>query len=198
MGRTLGILLAGGHGSRLALGLPKALVRVGGLTLLERALAVLGALCDEVVVTAAADLALPVAGSQHVADPPGCSGPLAGLVAGLEARPFERAIALGVDFPLMRAGMLRALADRLAGHPAVVPVPDGLPQPLAAAYAPRAVGPLAASLAAGERAALPAVERLRPLAVPDQELALLDGGLDCFLNLNRPEDLVRAEAMLRP
>ena len=37
MAETLGVLLAGGRGSRLAHGVPKALVRVGGLTLFERA-----------------------------------------------------------------------------------------------------------------------------------------------------------------
>jgi molybdopterin-guanine dinucleotide biosynthesis protein A len=197
MTATLGVLLAGGQGSRLTRGMPKALVRVGGLTLLERALAVLGAVCDEVVVAAPSRLALPSAGVGRVADPPGCEGPLGGLVAGLQARPYERAVALGVDFPLMRPGMLRALAGRLGSHPGVVPAPGGMLQPLAAVYAPRAAGRLAECLAAGERAVVPAATLLGPLVMQDEDLARLDGGLDCFFNLNTPEDRTRAEALLR-
>jgi len=196
MAETLGVLLAGGRGSRLAHGVPKALVRVGGLTLLERSLVVLRAVCDEVVVVAPAELGLPLAGTERVADPPGCEGPLGALVAGLQARPCERAIVLAVDFPLMRPGMLRELAGRLASHAGVLPAPGGMLQPLAAVYAPWTAGRLAERLAAGERAVVPAAALLGPLVVQDEELARLDGGLDCFLNLNQPEDRTRAEALL--
>jgi molybdenum cofactor guanylyltransferase len=197
MATTLGILLAGGQGARLALGQPKALTRVGGLTLLERSRAVLGAVCDEVVVTAPAVLALPVPEAERVADPEGSEGPLGGLVAGLQARAFQRAIVLGVDFPLMRPGMLAAMAEMLGGHAAVLPLVGGMPQPLAAVYAPRSAGRLAACLAAGERSVMPAIAQLRPLVVRDDVLAGLDGGLECFLNVNVPGDLERAEERLR-
>jgi molybdopterin-guanine dinucleotide biosynthesis protein A len=194
---TLGVLLAGGRGSRLAHGVPKALVRVGGLTLLERSLVVLRAVCDEVVVVAPAELALPLDGMERVADPPGCEGPLGGLVAGLQARPCERAIVLAVDFPLMRPGMLRELASRLASHAGVLPAPGGMLQPLAAVYAPWTAGRLAERLVAGEWAVVPAAALLGPRVVHDEELARLDGGLDCFLNLNGPEDRTHAEALLQ-
>jgi molybdopterin-guanine dinucleotide biosynthesis protein A len=191
--RVLGVLVAGGAGRRLDAAGGKALVRLGGVTLLERALATLDAVCDARVVAAPADLSLPLPAAQRVADVAGARGPLAGLVAGLAARPYERAIALGVDFPLMRPAALAALRDRLGSEMALVPAPEGVPQPLAAVYAPAAAGALAAALARGARALIPAVLDLDPRLLGDAELADLEGGLDNFFNLNTREDLAAAE-----
>jgi molybdopterin-guanine dinucleotide biosynthesis protein A len=193
---VLGVLVAGGQGRRLSRSTPKALVRLAGLTLLERAWAVLGAVCDERVVVAPAALALPVPGADRVTDAPGAEGPLAGLVAGLGARSFERAVVLGVDFPLMRPAALAALRDQLAGEVALLPAPGGIPQPLAAVYGPAASGVLARALARGERAPSVAVAALRPRLFDDAEIARLPGGLENFFNLNTPEDLAEAARRL--
>ncbi|MBI5710162.1 MAG: NTP transferase domain-containing protein [Candidatus Eisenbacteria bacterium] len=196
MAGTLGVLVAGGRGARLGLRLPKALARVGGRTLLERALETLGGACDEIVVAAPAGLRLPVPPGARADDVAGIEGPLSGLVAGLAARPFARALVLGVDFPLMPAALLRSLADRLGDRAAVVPAPGGIPQPLAAAYAPRAAAALAERLAAGERAVTVAVLALDPLLLGEAELARLEGGVESFLNFNTPGDGTRAESRL--
>jgi molybdopterin-guanine dinucleotide biosynthesis protein A len=196
--RTLGVIVAGGRGVRLGLGRPKAFAEVGGMTLLARAEEVLGALCDEIVIAAPASLALPPHRSARVADATGDAVPLAGLVAGLSARPFARAVALGVDFPRMRPEMLAALLARLGRRAAVIPAPDGVPQPLAAVYAPGAVASLSASLAGGERAVTAAALALDPLIVGEVELSRLEGGSACFFNLNTPDDLAEAERRVPP
>ena len=205
MAATLGVLVAGGAGSRLALGIPKALVRLGGVTLLERGIAILAPVCDEIVVSAPAALALPLSHTCRSArggcplhradDPAGTVGPLAGMVAGLSRVVFERAIVLGVDLPFMRSAALETLLGRLPGHQAVIPVAGGFPQPLAAAYAPAAGPILASRLAAGERSPTRALEALDVLMLEDTDLALLPGGLGSFFNLNTPDDL--AEAAVR-
>jgi molybdenum cofactor guanylyltransferase len=200
MARVLGIVLAGGAGRRLGRDAPKAMVVLEGRTLLARALATLRELCDEVIVSTSPGVALgPEAldGAACVMDAPGAQGPLAGLVAGLEARAFERAIALGVDFPLVRPRSLRFVLDQLGRHAAALPAPDGRAQPLAAAYAPSAVSPLGLALRGGAAALVPAVMALAPRVLGDDELRTLDGGLDLWLNVNRPSDLDRAARALR-
>ncbi len=192
MAGTLGILLAGGRGARLGLGSPKALAPFGETTLLDHALVTLRGACDEVVVSAPAELALPVPRATRADDPPDAAGPLAGLVAALRARPWSRALALGVDLPLVSARLLRALGALLEGHTAVVPVPRARTQPLAAWYAPAALEPLAAALGRGERALVPAVLALDPRLVADDELAALGAAPESFLNVNTPEDLASA------
>jgi molybdopterin-guanine dinucleotide biosynthesis protein A len=200
--RTLGVLLAGGAGRRLGAGVPKALARVGGRTLLERAARVLGGACDEVVVAAPRSLAPALAaalpGARLVVDLEDAVGPLAGLTAGLAAAPHREAIALGVDFPLMTTAALERLAERLRGDPgarAVVPAPGGVPQPLAAAYGLAARDALARALEAGERSVTRAVMTLDPVVLDDPALVEL-GGPEIWLNLNRPEDLAEAERRL--
>jgi len=196
MSGTLGILLAGGRGSRLGADRPKALVRLAGRTLLERALEALEACCDEAIVVAPAALELPVAPVRRVDDLRPGEGPLAALVAGMESRAWTQALALGVDLALVRPAALRALRSRLAGAPVAVPAPFGVAQPLAAWYATSAHAPLAAALARGERALAAAVMRLAPVRVGPEELAALEGGEEAFLNVNTPGDLARAEALL--
>jgi molybdenum cofactor guanylyltransferase len=204
---TLGVLVAGGAGMRLGLGVPKALVELGGRTLLERAIDVLGAASDDVVVCAPAAMSLPLpANVTRVDDPPEVAGPLGAMVAGLSAMPFDRAVVLGVDFPFLMAAMLRAIVARLDEATAafesmacgsreieaVIPAPGGIAQPLAAAYAPRARHVLAAKLAAGERAPSRAVSALVSLPIDDEGLSELPGGRDAFFNLNTPADLDEA------
>jgi molybdopterin-guanine dinucleotide biosynthesis protein A len=193
---TLGIVLAGGAGRRLGAGLPKALVTLSGRTLLERAVATLYETCDDVVVAAPAQLALPACPAPRAADPEGAAGPLSGLIGGWRAAPGWRAIVLGADFPLARAGALRALAARLAGEEAVIPAPGGRPQPLVAVYAPRALAALEASFAAGVRAVTVATAGLEAVRPDDAALAALEGGLDNFFNVNTPEDLAEAARRL--
>jgi molybdopterin-guanine dinucleotide biosynthesis protein A len=117
------------------------------------------------------------------------------MVAALGSRSFARAIVLGVDFPLLRPELLAALLASLPGRAAVVPSPGGVPQPLAAAYAPVAAGRLADRLRDGERGAVAAALALDPLLLGDRELDGL-GGAECLLNVNTAADLERAERVL--
>jgi molybdopterin-guanine dinucleotide biosynthesis protein A len=199
---TLGVLVAGGAGARLGAGVPKALARLGGGTLLARATGTLASACDEVVVVAPAALDLPRdPRARRVDDAAGASGPLAGMVAGLAAASWDRAFVLGVDFPFLTATTVKALLERLdrarredPSADAVIPAPGGIAQPLAAAYAPRARDLLAARLAAGERAPGRALGALVTLALDDTALAAVPGGADAFFNLNTPADLAAARA----
>jgi molybdopterin-guanine dinucleotide biosynthesis protein A len=188
----LGIVLAGGRGGRLNLGIPKALATLGGSTLLARALAVAREVADEVIVCAPASLGLPVPASASVFDPEPGEGPLVALVAALRARPFARAIVLGVDLPFMTADALGRVATMCGPESAVVPAPGGRAQPLAAAYSPAVIAPLAAAVARGERALVPAVLALPPRLVTYAELRSALGSTDAYFNLNTPADLAEA------
>ena len=116
-----GILLVGGSSSRF--GSQKALARIGGETLAERAWSLLGEVCDErVAVGKRSELDLPF---PLVDDGTAVRAPIAGLVAGLRAMRSDVAVVIPVDCPLLEADDLRALAAACAdaATPATGPLP---------------------------------------------------------------------------
>ena len=82
---TLGLVLAGGLARRMGGG-DKALLRIGGVSILDRVLERLGPQCSEIILNANGDprrfasTRLPVVAD----DVPGFAGPLAGILAGLD------------------------------------------------------------------------------------------------------------------
>ena len=193
---TLGVLLAGGRGTRLGAGVPKALVSCGGQTLLARATTTLERLCDSVVVVAPLEMELPVSRAARVDDPPGAQGPLAAMVAGLGSRTFDEALVFAIDLPLVTVAALTALRALRGDALAVMAAPDSLPQPLAAWYASGARESLTAALQSGERSVIAACRTLAPRLVLGDELAAMPEGGGFQWNVNTVEDLVRAERML--
>jgi len=196
--RCVGLVLAGGPGARLGRGIAKPLVPLEGRTLLERAIEILRPVADEVLVAAPQGADLGTLAVEIVHDVPGLRGPLAGIVAAMEARQAAAFAVLGVDHPLVRPELLRELLARLRpGIDAVVPRRSGRAQPLAAAYAAAAREPLRRAIDEGERSMHGAFSRLAIAWIEDTELATLPGGIESLLNVNLPEDLERAESLLR-
>ena len=112
---TAAILLAGGAGSRLG-GVDKAALRVGGTTLLDRALAALIGL-EVVVVGPPRDLP----GVRVVCEDPPLSGPAAAVVAGLAAVPdVDEVLLLAVDLPRLAEALPLLLASPSGPDGAVV------------------------------------------------------------------------------
>ena len=115
-----GLLLAAGSGSRL--GRPKALVKLGGQSLAERGVVLLrdGGADPILVVTGAAEVALP--GVTTVPNPDWRTGMGSSLRAGLAALPAESAavvIAL-VDQPLIGAEAVQRLIAAFQANAEVV------------------------------------------------------------------------------
>ena len=123
------IVLAGGEGRRLG-GVDKALLQVGGTSMLER---VLGALRDAqriVCVGPERPTSVPVIWTRE--DPPG-GGPTPAVAAGLQQVVAPNVVVLAVDVPLISR---EVVAELVAAEEEAALVTDyhGVPQPLIAAY----------------------------------------------------------------
>jgi molybdopterin-guanine dinucleotide biosynthesis protein A len=159
-----GVLLVGGASTRF--GSPKALARLDGETLAERAWRVLGDACDErLAVGKARELDLPFPVRDDGVE---VRAPIAGVVAGLRAASHEVAVFLPVDCPLVTPELLRRLgaACRDAAVPSTGPLPG--------AWAKSALPTLESRLASGKLSLVGAYDSLDVVRMPIDESLLVD------------------------
>ncbi len=196
---TLGLVLAGGLARRMGGG-DKALIKIGGITILDRVLAVLSGQCTGIVINANgdperfADTGCPVI-SDNVPDHP---GPLAGILAGLEWLAEQNN---GVEWMLSVPGDCPFLPDDLVERLHQARRQKGAGVPLACArsgdWRHPVVGLWPLALRESLRKAL-VDEDLRKIEVwtARHGIAIADWPtepVDPFLNVNTPEDLANAE-----
>ncbi|MDQ4081380.1 MAG: molybdenum cofactor guanylyltransferase [Actinomycetota bacterium] len=119
-----GVLLVGGASRRF--GSAKALARLEGETLAERAYRTLGQAFGSVIAVGKADdrLALPF---PVVDDGSEVRAPIVGVAAALRLAATELCVFLPTDMPLVTAGLLVGLADAAQGIDAAVPQTGPLP-----------------------------------------------------------------------
>lgn len=190
------VVLAGGRGKRL--GGDKATVEVApGLTLLQRSLALVAPLSDDVIVVRRPDQYLEVPDWHVVTDQPPFEGPLAGILAGLEAAREEWALVVACDMPFLSRAVLDHMLTLRPGYDVVVPHLEVGMEPLHALYHRRAAAAIRAALERGEHRLISFYRALRVRAVTPEELAPLDPQGRTFYNINTPEDLTQARAWLR-
>jgi molybdopterin-guanine dinucleotide biosynthesis protein A len=178
--RLAGAVLCGGASSRM--GRDKASIVVGGQTLLDRMLALLGSVAHPLIL-ASNDREHERPGCVRVEDALPRSGPLGGVVAALSASPHELCAVVAVDMPACDPALLQTLARACDGHDAALPRSDRGVEPLHAVYARRALPALREALGGRDLAMHSVVQRLDVRTVDT-------GAATAFaFNLNRPGDL---------
>jgi molybdopterin-guanine dinucleotide biosynthesis protein A len=182
------VVLAGGLGRRL--GGSKASVWLNGRPLITYPLKAVQAALGMAVIVAKPDSELPsLPGVEVWMEPAEPRHPLTGIVHALRVAEGRPVIACACDLPLVPPGLIRRLRGVEAAPALVVAAShNGQIQPLLARYEPEALEPLAAALARNN-SMMDAVARAgaRPLEVSDPDL---------LFNVNTPEDLLRAGALL--
>lgn len=186
MPEACAILLTGGDSRRL--GVDKARLVVDGVTLADRAAAVLAAVADPVMEVGPGRSGLPAVRE----DPPG-AGPLAAFVAGSRALAARGAdgpvLLLAVDLPRVTTELLMFLRD-WPGVPTTIPVVDGREQLVCARYGPDARVASERLLADGTsslRAMLEVVDHQRI----DESVWGAIAGADAFADVDSPDDAER-------
>ncbi len=193
------IVLAGGKSTRL--GRDKASEPLLGVPLLQRVLDSLAGLAAEVVIVRAKGQKLPeltpIGGLRVVEDLDPETGPLGGIYTGLDAIAAPSGLAVACDMPLLRPALLAELLRLVGRYDAVTPVSGGMRQPLCAVYSKACLGAIRRRLDAGDYRLTALLDDLKVLDVPESSWRAFDPDGISFLNLNREDDLARAEAILQ-
>lgn len=193
--RLHAVILAGGQARRMG-GIDKGLCLLGEKTILSHVIGRLEGQAGPIALNAnhmAAGLA--ATGLPVLPDPvPGRPGPLAGILAAMlwaGRAGAERVLTVPCDTPFLPRDLVAALAgsSRAEGVPVIVAGAYGL-HPAIALWPTALAGRLAADLEAGTR-------RLGDWALAQNARILrADWPEEAFFNINTPDDLARARALL--
>lgn len=169
------------------MGADKALLPLGGKTLVERCILKLSAICAEVAIAGGAG-ELQRFGRLIPDAYPGC-GPLGGIVSALEQSSFEWNLFLPVDAPFVPVECLKALLTA-ARHPdvGVMARVEGRLQPLCGVFSRSAAGALRQEINAGRWKVETAIRAAGAVTVIDF------ANMKWFANLNTPKEFAEAEA----
>ncbi len=183
-----GVILVGGKSRRM--GRDKAFLKVEGVPIFERVLAVFRENFQRIVLVGDreerfAGYDLPVLADIY----PGSS--LGGLYTGLHHAETEYVFVSSCDLPFPNHEVLRYLCSLKEGFDAVVPrTADGY-EPLFALYAKNCLGPIRTLLESGDCCAYAYYPKVRVRYVDYEELSELDRSGRAFRNVNTPEEYAR-------
>lgn len=185
----VGVVLAGGRGRRI--GGAKALVELGGRPLISYVLQAMALAFEDVAVLTKADVKLPsLPGATVWVEPQSHRHPLVGIRQALALADGRPVVVCAADLPFVTPELLGRIAvTELHGAPAVIVSRLGRLQPLLGRYEQRSLRLLPDPEIAGDRPLVQAVEAIGPrlLEVEDAE---------ALFNVNTPDDLLQAAAML--
>jgi molybdopterin-guanine dinucleotide biosynthesis protein A len=186
-------ILAGGRATRLG-GADKASLVVGGVRIVERQLAALAGVSDDVRIVANDASRYADLGVRVVPDAIDGAGPLGGLYTALLDARHDRVLVLACDLPFLPAALLeRIAAESRSGEEvdAVVPRTGRGLEPLCAVYRKGCAGRVQARIARGDLRMTGLLAELHVRELGRDALAPHDAEA-LFENVNTPHDYARA------
>jgi molybdopterin-guanine dinucleotide biosynthesis protein A len=172
------------------MGTNKALLDVGGRSMLGRTVELLRPLVDDVFLVADdaapyAGLGLPVIPDVH----PG-RGASGGIHAALRHAAHPLVLCVACDMPHIEPGVIELLlSSARPGDDAIVPRIGGWAEPLLAVYHRNASAGFERAILAGRLKVMSALDGLRVRFVDEPQLRAADPGMRSFVNVNTPKEL---------
>jgi len=190
-----GVIQAGGKSTRMG-GAPKALLELGGRRIIERVLDVLRGVADPVLLVTNTPELYHFLGLPMIPDVFPDGGSLGGIYSGLHAAPGDVAFTVACDMPFISPAVARLVTGRAPEADVVVPRVGEQWETLHACYAKACLGPMERRLREGRLKITGFFDEVRVLAIPEAEIARLADPARVFMNVNTPEELARARALV--
>jgi molybdopterin-guanine dinucleotide biosynthesis protein A len=174
---------------------PKAFLKVGGVTIIEREIRALGSVLGELLVVANDPARYTGLGVRVISDMErfrAFKGPLTGLYSGLSAASNDYVFLAACDMPFIEPGLVKWMAGERSGHDIVIPRIKGLTEPLFGLYKKTALPVIEEALMRGTRKLQDIFHLLNARYVGIEEMRACDPDLMSLTNINTPGELARA------
>ena len=185
-----GIILSGGKSSRM--GKEKGLCLLNGKPLIEYAFDLLKNFCDSIIISAK-NSEYEYLGCQIVKDEIQGIGPAAGIYSGLWASRSDENFILSCDMPMITVDLIRFLLSQKKDFDAVIPLNNGLPEPLCGFYRKSCIPVFKRSLDQGKYKIQDILTEVNTRFIPVTSADPFYNPL-LFTNVNAPGDIENLES----
>ena len=192
--KVTGVVQAGGKSTRMG-GNPKALIELGGRSIVERVVAALTPAVDDVLVVTNTPELYAFLGLPMVADVYPDHGSLGGIYSGLKAA-GEIAFTVACDMPFLHPEVVRLVVERAGEGDVVIPRVGEQLETMHAAYSQTCLPPIEARLRAGRLKIVGFFDDVRVVEIGAAEVARFRDPAIAFMNVNTPDELERARALV--
>ena len=191
-----GILLAGGRSRRMGGG-NKALLPIGGRSIVERVSDVLREIFPRTIVVTDSPEDFEFLGFPMFGDLiPGC-GSLGGLYTGLKLCDRDYGFLVACDMPFLNREVISYMLQRAQDYDVVIPKVSGLLEPLHAIYSRRCLPYIEELLVEEDLRILHLFQEVTTLEIPEDDLKVFDPRLLFIMNVNTPDDLRKAQELVK-
>jgi len=192
--KVTGVIQAGGRSERMG-GRPKALIELGGRRIIERVLAALVPILDDVLVVTNTPELYRFLGLPMVGDVYPDHGSLGGIYSGLKAAAGQAAFTVACDMPFLHPDVVRLVASRAGDGDVVIPRVGTQLETMHAAYGKACLPHIAERLAAGQLKIVDFFARVHVVEIAEADVARYRDPHVAFMNVNTPDELERARAL---
>ncbi len=182
-----GVILAGGRSIRY--GKNKALVKIEGISLIERVIGVMGPLFQNLIISTNTPDDYSHLNLSIQEDLIRGLGPLGGIHAALSVMPDEAGFFVACDMPFLNREFINHMVEVGQGFDAVVPRISWKLEALHAIYSKRCLPAIERLIESGECQIIRFFPEMSVRYVEEDEIRCFDPELRSFFNVNRPEEL---------
>ena len=192
-----GVILAGGENTRFS-GEQKALMKIGGIRILDRIFNVMTAVFNDIILVTNTPERYLEWDATIVTDLLPVKSSLTGIYTGLFYARTDYAFCTAGDTPFLRKEMVTAVVDGISpGIDIVMPETEFGREPLCAVYARSCLEPARTSIENGRFKIMRAFRKKNVKVISEKTARKADPRLLSFFNVNTPEDLQRAKIIAR-